>query len=302
MRIVDRVHAFDKLLAENKSKEGERTERAVMLKHDMHRLDAFLNENPQVRMIVFDPLMNFKNGADPNDAVELRAVLTGLKALAEKHRLSILIVAHTRKSSEGPAIDRLAGSGALQQVSRSVLLVGKHPDDTDADNRSPPRVLLTVKNNEIAEPVILSFKIETAHVSNGDVEIKTRRAIWGERLPSDAFTPEQVLDGRAGNDKEGKIAAAVKWLREHMVPMCTPLREARGTPNAHSIGPRNCLACTRGRAVCTTVGCGYWPLRRDERVRRVPTPFGTLRTSAVMGPRKSQILLGFHTKGANIPL
>jgi hypothetical protein len=27
-----------------------------------------------------------------------------------------------------------------------------------------------------------------------------------------------VLDGRAGSDKEGKIAAAVKWLREYMVP------------------------------------------------------------------------------------
>ena len=214
--IVDRVHAFDTLFADNK--EGERTERAVMLKHDMHRLDAFLDENPQVRMIVFDPLMNFMSGADPNDAVELRAVLTGLKALAEKHRLSILIVAHTRKSSEGPAIDRLAGSGALQQVSRSVLLVGKHPDDTDADNRSPRRVLMTVKNNEIAEPVILSFKIETACVNNGNIEIKTRRAVWGERLSCDGFAPEQVLDGRAGSDKEGKITAAVKWLREYMVP------------------------------------------------------------------------------------
>jgi putative DNA primase/helicase len=124
---VDRVYAFDTLFAESKTKEGERTERPVMLKHDMQRFDAFLDENPQVRMIVFDPLMSFMSGADPNDAVELRAVLTGLKAPAEKHRLSILIVAHTRKSSEGPAIDRLAGSGALQQVSRSVLLVGKHP-------------------------------------------------------------------------------------------------------------------------------------------------------------------------------
>jgi hypothetical protein len=169
-------------------------------------------------MIVFHPLMNFMSGADPNDAVEMRAVLTGLKALAEKHRLSILIVGHTRKSSEGPAIDRLAGSGALQQVSRSVLLVGKHPDDTDADNKSPRRVLMTVKNNEIAEPVILSFKIETTHVDNGEIEIKTRRAVWSQKLPSDGFTPEQVLDGRAASDKEGKIAAAVKWLREYMLP------------------------------------------------------------------------------------
>jgi hypothetical protein len=48
---------------------------------------------------------------------------------------------------------------------------------------------MTVKNNEIAERVILSFKIETAHVSNSMTEIKTRRAVWGARLPSDLFTP-----------------------------------------------------------------------------------------------------------------
>ncbi len=210
---TDHVRLLDTVKAEERGVSS--AERALSLTADMERLGQYLEAHPATKLIVMDPLNNFIGGTDGNNNAELRAVLTPLKMLAERHRLAVLIFGHTRKNSDGLAIDRLAGSGALQQVARSVLLVGVFPED--AGKERPRRVLLTVKSNEIANPHATLFKIEGAKVEGGaDPVVNTRKAEWIGKTSD--IRPEDVLDAVANAKKSSTVDEAVQWLFRTMQP------------------------------------------------------------------------------------
>ena len=83
---------------------------------------------------------------------DVRAILAPLAAMAERTGCAVLAILHLNKrSGEYNGIYRLTASLDFTAAARSVLVVGKHPDDS---NR---RVLAPVKSNLSAPAASLGF-------------------------------------------------------------------------------------------------------------------------------------------------
>lgn len=88
-------------------------------------------------------------------ANEVRPILAGLAALAEKYRCAVLCIRHLGKSQQDHAIYRGLGSIDFAAAARSVLLVGEDP--TDKTRRR--RVLAQSKMSLAAKGASLAFEL-----------------------------------------------------------------------------------------------------------------------------------------------
>lgn len=81
-------------------------------------------------VIIFDPLQGYlETGTNANDAVQIRKQAMHLTALAEKYKYTPIGIMHPNKNALMKAADRISGSKEFVNVARSVLQVGKDPDD-----------------------------------------------------------------------------------------------------------------------------------------------------------------------------
>lgn len=101
-------------------------------------------------LVVIDPLFAFTGGrVDIHRANEARTITAPLAAIAERHSCAIVAIRHLNKSRGGGNSNN-AGLGSIDfhAAARSVLLVGKDPDDESK------RALCQTKNNlaMIGEP------------------------------------------------------------------------------------------------------------------------------------------------------
>ena len=121
---------------------------------DLDLLEAALKEFDDCRLIVVDPIGSFLGGrVDAHRENEVRAVLSPLASLAEKHDVAILLVAHRRKSSARLADDLVLGSRAFTAVARCVWHLMEDPKDPES------RLLLSGKNNMASKQKGLAFRI-----------------------------------------------------------------------------------------------------------------------------------------------
>jgi hypothetical protein len=115
----------------------------------LRKLDAYLGEHPEVKLVVLDPVTVMLDGvkSDNNDT-EVRRALLPLKALAEKRRVALLYLRHTGKNVELRVKDKVLGAKGFIAVPRTVLVFLE-----DAETKR--RFCFNEKNNlcEKAPPV-----------------------------------------------------------------------------------------------------------------------------------------------------
>ena len=136
---------------------------AMNVRHGEKEIPLSLNEHlPQIEqviaikgaiMLVIDPLLAFTGrGVDTHKSSEVRAVLSQVAAMAERSACAVIGIMHLNKrGGETSAFQRITASTDFTAAARSVLVVGKHPDD---DNR---RVLAPAKTNLSEEPDSLGY-------------------------------------------------------------------------------------------------------------------------------------------------
>lgn len=132
---------------------GEKYAMQIDLSRHLRMLDSLLDQYPEAKLLVIDPIMDFLGPATNSDkATDVRRVLSPLRELAEKHSVAIIAMSHLNKSGKGPKT-RSLGSGAFVQVARVELRVHEDPSDQDR------RLLLPVKNN-LGKAEGLAYRIE----------------------------------------------------------------------------------------------------------------------------------------------
>ncbi|MDQ3670838.1 MAG: AAA family ATPase [Actinomycetota bacterium] len=108
-------------------------------------------------LVVIDPLSAHLGGrVDSWKDQSIRGALAPLAALADNQGLAVLVVAHLNKGQSMDPLQRLGGSIGLPAAARSVLLLGRNPDDSE---RGDDRVLAQVKSNFGREASSLAFRI-----------------------------------------------------------------------------------------------------------------------------------------------
>jgi putative DNA primase/helicase len=130
----------------------------MKLEHDIGLLREALDEFPECRLIVFDPLSDYIDG-DQNSGAEVRAAVMPLVKLAQDRKVAVLAVCHQTKKNELGAVLRIAGSTAFSQIARVIIAVGDDPED-ETETFDRRRVAIVAKGNYGGEHTGQAYRLK----------------------------------------------------------------------------------------------------------------------------------------------
>lgn len=157
------------------------TEHNLSLDVDVAAIRSFLQEHPNIRLIVVDPISNHLGSISMVDEQQVRAVLWPLNAIARVSCIAILCVMHLNKKEGLAAIQRVSGAGAFVGVSRaSWFFVG--------DKETPYKhLMLPLKNNYGRDSTLgLSFRFDEKAIEIEGTLVPTPSIEWLEATDLDA--------------------------------------------------------------------------------------------------------------------
>jgi putative DNA primase/helicase len=172
---------------------------------DVHTLENILLDNPDIGLVIVDPVGSFIGGKiDTDKDNRVRSVLAPMAKLAEKYGFALVIIAHHRKAASAHADDLPMGSVAFTGLARCVLHVGRDPHNRQR------RLFLSGKNNLCAETSGLAFTI------GGDPPIVVFEDEPVEMLADEALAMSgDDAPGRPPTERE----AAEEWLRAELADL-----------------------------------------------------------------------------------
>jgi hypothetical protein len=188
------------------------TGRGIDIKEDATQIGAF-SKSLQVPVLYFDQLLDNLGYSDSWKDQHVRNTLAPLRTEAQKAKLAILGTLHPNKRRGGSFRDMLSGTPAFNAVSRSSLLVARHPHHADR------RVAVRPKGNYTAEPPAFDFTIEEHNFykkgrRTSRTLIKTSRlAEWHDNTGIHA---DDVLDRHAQRERANSKASLAKAVLKQM--------------------------------------------------------------------------------------
>lgn len=132
---------------------GEKHERGFSLDRDLQRLTEVIEANPEIRLVVIDPISAYCGSTDSHNNAEVRGMLAPLAQLASRFRVAIVMVTHLSKGSGGKAVYRPMGSLAFAAAARAVWQVAKDHEDESR------RLILLAKMNVSEETKGLAYRL-----------------------------------------------------------------------------------------------------------------------------------------------
>ena len=188
--------------------DGTGSEDGLILPVDIGELELSVEE-VGARLVILDPLVSFLDGSvDSWKDASVRQALSPLAGLAERQGCAVIGIVHVNKSASGDPFQRIGGSVGFQGAPRSVLVLGRSPDDENQ------RVLLQTKSNYGRLAPSLLLEVEPILLpSVGTVpEIETSRIV---EIGESDHTAEQVLGAPLGDDG-GAVDEAKGFLLEEL--------------------------------------------------------------------------------------
>jgi len=225
--------------------------RPIRFPHDLSYLWSVLSPQSGIGgvFVVIDPLSAVYPAAVSGSDAAVRKALDPLVRLAACTRSCILLVRHLNKSGGRRSIYRGGGGIGVVGVSRTGLLVGRHPDDPER------RVMSLMKCNLVEPAPSLSYRIETSSARVDQIVLQpgashpktgeklTERMVVDQAIPPgpviawDGLTPITADDlVSAKPDFGGQSARAAQWLKELLAkgPVPATVVEAKAQAEAFS--------------------------------------------------------------------
>ncbi len=166
--------------------------------HDLQLLEAALDQTGEgVRFVAIDPPTAYLGGTDDHKNAELRQLLTPLKTLAARRRLSIVFNTHVNKpQGKVEAMMRVMGSVAWVNAVRAAHMVARDPEDRTK------RLFVGMKLNVGKERKGLAYRL-------ADGKDDLARVEWLGEVDT---TADQAINNDKTKKKRSVIAA--EWLAE----------------------------------------------------------------------------------------
>jgi hypothetical protein len=162
-------------------------------------LAAFIKEHG-AGLIVLSPLVSFLNGLkDVIGELGVRKTLEGLQEAIEGTRCAAIGICHLNKKQDLGAVDRVLGSVAFVNFSRSTLLVAKDHDDDGAVRLAHGKFNLSVKGPD------LLFRPQ--HVGDDPTD-QFVRIEWEK--PDEDIDSDRLFDRKKAESETDRTARA--WL------------------------------------------------------------------------------------------
>jgi RecA-family ATPase len=176
-------------------------------------VDVLRNAMLEVRpaLIVVDPIQGFLGaGTNMSRAEEVRPLLSALGKLAEEFKSAVILIRHLTKSGKDKASYRGMGSIDFTAAARSVLLVGKDPDD------EAKRVIVQTKSSLAETGKSIAFTIN---------EGKFEWAGHSEVTAAEVLAPEKLESDSDNEDDKNPMKEARKYLFDSLVNGPKPAKE-----------------------------------------------------------------------------
>jgi putative DNA primase/helicase len=188
----------------------------IDLEKDQELLKTFIQENPNIKLLVIDPVTSYIGDVDPNKPKEVRPFLNKLVAFATEMNISLLLIMHLSKNPDVSALHRVGGAATWIEVPRSVWFFDVKQQE-EGSTAPPSYVMVNGKLNLVADDRKKSLEYAFVGVN---VEIKdTLESIgtirWGGES---SITLEQQYarhKGKTGPTAE-RMPAAKRWLEEYL--------------------------------------------------------------------------------------
>lgn len=170
-------------------------------------LRDYAEENPELKLVIIDPVMAYMGRRDAHKAAEVRDALMPYTELAAARGFAIVAITHLNRGTSTDAFQRVLGSGAFAQIARMNFLVAHDAEEEDR------RLLIPFGGNLAPLGDAFAYRIASEQVEGDEGPIDTSRVVWQkERV---AISAHEALKASAeGQNAGGKIEEACDHIRE----------------------------------------------------------------------------------------
>jgi putative DNA primase/helicase len=177
---------------------------------NINGLEKLLDQRPDIRLLVVDPVSAFVGPADSYNNAAVRVMLKPLSELAGRRGVAVVLVTHLKKGDASRALYRAMGSLAFTAAARVVLMVVRDPADHDR------RMVLPVKSNIGDDRTGYAYRIIDGAV------------VWDTETISGNADEVLAANGAAnqmGSVMERRYGALRDTLHVFLAPEPKPVRE-----------------------------------------------------------------------------
>jgi len=179
--------------------------RGLSLITDIRHIESYLDTNPDVRLIIIDPITAYLDKADTHKTADVRAALMPLQTMAANRKVAVVVISHHNKSGgNGKAVNAVTGSGAFVALARASFTVIKSKNDEDVC------LFLETKNN-LAKAKGLSYRVKLKTLPDG---IEAPYIVFDEGT-IDISADEAIGEGSPQRD-QSQFDAARQFLIEEL--------------------------------------------------------------------------------------
>jgi putative DNA primase/helicase len=198
--------------------------RMFHLARDLAMLEMELDQQPETRLVIIDPITAYMSGIDTHRTSDVRGVLALLSEMAARRRVAVVCVSHLNKNAAGAAISRVTGSGAFVAAARAAYIVAKD----QADNLR--RLFVPNKNNNAKDDSGLAFRIEQRMVGK-DATILAPRVAW-ESEPVRVTADEALGAAASSSDRATATDDATEFLQNALAAGPVDVKELEAEARA----------------------------------------------------------------------
>lgn len=211
----------------------------IALDRDLNLFREMLAANPNVKLLVVDPVTSYIGDVDPNKPKEVRPFIDKLKKFAKEMNVTVLLIMHFSKNPDVSALHRSGGAATWTDAPRSVWLFDKKKGEED-DTVPRTHVMVPGKGNKVAadKKKTLEFTFKGVDVRIEGEDIAVGAIEWGNE--TDLTLDQQFKDDDDDRKKPGpramKTEQAMEWIREQLKDGPQPSSEmiARGKEEGYS--------------------------------------------------------------------
>jgi len=183
----------------------------IRLDEHLGVLETVLERNPNIRLVIIDPISNYLGKKSMNGEQDVRGILIPLKQIAARYGVAVILVMHLNKKSDLDAISRVGGAMAFIGVARCSWIFAR-----DASTENGPIAetftMARLKNNLAkAAKGGLSYRIEEATIITDDGKATAVRTVWGAECEKSANDVLNTPKNPAHRPADQKLEA-VDWL------------------------------------------------------------------------------------------
>ncbi len=189
-------------------------------------------ETVKPALIIIDPIQGYLGGkTDMYRANEVRPLLASLGKLAERHGCAVVCIRHLTKGNSPKAVYRGMGSIDFAAAARSILLVGRDPDDQNK------RAVIQTKNSLAEMSNAVGFTLERGEfLWTGQSDLTAARMFKNEPDDEERSTLADAKEFLEQELSDGPVESATlkKAAQEQGISYAT-LRRAKDNMKIESV-------------------------------------------------------------------